>query len=93
MRNVPFPPPLTFPVEVYEADPWSPRPPGAKIPTTLLTTIQVKFERSVDERRRSAKAAAEKFFNNKRSVSVNVADDKIIATVTKPRPEHRVTRP
>lgn len=91
MRNVPFPPPLTFQVVIFEVDPWTPRPAGASLPSRRVTSLPVKFERSVDERRAAAKKVAEGFFGNKREVSVSVADDHIVATVTKEKPPARVT--
>lgn len=86
MRNVPFPPPLTFEVRVFEADPWTPRAPGSDLPIRLVTSLQVPFQRSVDERRDAAKKAVKDFYNGQREPSVIVADDHIKATVTKPRP-------
>lgn len=90
MRVVPFPPPLNFPVDIFEVDPWTPRPPAAPLPSRKVTTLTVKFERGVDERRVVAKTAAEGFFGNKREVSIGVADDRCIATVTKEKPPARV---
>lgn len=84
--RAPNPPPLTFLVEIYETDPWTPRPNGAPLPARKVTDLKVPWERSVDGRRAAGKAAAEKFFGNARAVGVNVADDKIVATVTKPKP-------
>lgn len=91
MRTVPFPPPLSFPVDIFEIDPWTPRPTGAPLPSVKLTSLQVKFERSVDDRRAAAKKKAEDFFNGKREVSVSVAEDRIVATVTKEKPSVRMT--
>ena len=86
MRIVPTPPPNTFEVRVFEADPWSPRAPGAELPIRQVTTLQVPFARGVDERRAAAKQATKDFFNGQREPSVIVADDYIKAVVTKPRP-------
>lgn len=86
MRIVSFPPPLTFEVRIFEADPWTPRAPGTDLPIRLVTSLQVPFRRSVDERREAARKAARDFFNGQREPSVIVADDHIKVTVTKPKP-------
>ncbi len=90
MRVVPNPPPSSFPVDVVESDPWAARPKGAPIPVTPIVTLRVPFVRDVDGRRKAAKKAASDYFSGKRGEpGVNVADDKIIATFTKPRPADR----
>ena len=61
------------------------------MPSRQITSLPVKFERSVDERRAAAKKKAEDYFGNKREVSVSVAEDRIVATVTKEKPQARAT--
>ncbi len=87
MRVAPTPPPATFPVEIRETDPWTPRPAGAPLTVVTVKTLRIKFERSVDERRAAAKKAASDFFGNQRGEpALSVADDRVIATFTKPKP-------
>ena len=94
MKNVPSPPPPTFPVEIRESDPWTPRAPGTSIPTTRVATVQVKFERSVDGRREAAKKAGRDFYDGRRGdPAVNVTDNGCTATFQKPKPPAGAMKP
>lgn len=94
MKNVPSPPPPTFPVIIRESDPWTPRAPGTPLPVTRLATIQVKFERGLDGRVEAAKKAARDFFSGRRGdPAVNVTDDGCLATFQKPKPAAGAMRP